>query len=67
MIPAAFKCSKGHHDLSNRTTEFTHVTKTEFYMKNGGHFEKWAPYWNLKWLQNSEILFQQPLKHANRC
>jgi len=28
--------------------------KTEFYIKYGGHLEKWAPYWILKWLPNSK-------------
>ena len=41
-------------DYSNRPTDFTAGTKTEFITKNGGHLEKWAPYWILKKLQSSK-------------
>jgi len=53
-------------DYSNRPTDFTAGTKTEFITKNGGHLEKWAPYWILKKLQNSKPWFQQPMTHAKR-
>jgi len=41
-MPTAYKHSKRHHDPSNRPTGFTVGTKTDFYITNGGHLEKWA-------------------------
>ena len=66
MMSAAYKHSKGHQNHSNRPTGFTVRTKIDFYMKNGGHLEKWALSWIFKWLHNSKTWFPHRLKHAKR-
>ena len=44
MMPAVLKHPKGHQDHLNRPTILTFGTNTDFYIKNGRHLEKWAPF-----------------------